>query len=350
VFSFSRPGGILLCTEGRESSERPVIPTRKQGGTVLLGRQAGYRAFFENALEGFFRSTLEGRFLEVNPALVHMLGYASAAEVLALKLPDDLYVDPTQRQWLRATYEAAGVVKGEALLWKKKNGEQIIVSLHARALHGALGRVVGYEGLVVDITERKRIEEALRQSEARYRTVSDLISDYAYAVRIEPDGRTVVEWVTDAFARITGFSVQELEAGGGIIRVIHPEDFPNVLQRLSILLSGQPGISEHRILTKSGEVRWLRDYSCPEWDTSQHRVVRIIGAGQDITERKQAEERLHLLSRQLLEAQESERRHLARELHDEFGQRLTALKINVQALRPVPKRAIPSVFASYKKR
>jgi PAS domain S-box-containing protein len=259
-----------------------------------------------------------------------MLGYESAEEVLALKLPDDLYVDPAQRMHLRANYEPTGVIEGVEAWWKRKNGEQIVVSLYARTLHNTRGRIVGYEGMVVDVTKQKRMEEALRQSEARYRTVSDLISDYAYAVRIEADGRTVVEWVTDAFSRITGFTMQELEANGGIVRLIHPEDLPSVLQRLSLLLAGQPGISEHRIITKSREVRWLRDYSCPEWEASQGRVIRIIGAGQDITERKQAEEQLHLLSHRLLETQERERHHLARELHDELGQELTGLKLLLQ--------------------
>ncbi len=265
---------------------------RNRGGKTARERADHYRSFFEHALEGIFRSTPEGRFVEVNPALVRMLGYESPEEVLALKLPDELYVDPTQRAHLRAHYEFRGVIEGVELLWKKKSGEHLVVSLYARTLRDTHGTVIGYEGMVLDITGRTRMEAALRQSEARYRTVSDLISDYAYAVRIEPNGRTVVEWVTEAFSRITGFTVQELEMSGGIVRVIHHDDMPSVLQRLCVLLSGQPGISEHRIITKSGEVRWLRDYSCPEWDEARGRIVRIIGAGQDITERKQAEEAL----------------------------------------------------------
>src|ERR1043165_5358278 len=90
-----------------------------------------YRSFFEQALEGLFRSTPEGRFTEVNPALVRMLGYRSAEEVLALHIPDDLYVDPAQREQLRANYENRGTVHGTELLWKKKTGEPIVVSLHA---------------------------------------------------------------------------------------------------------------------------------------------------------------------------------------------------------------------------
>lgn len=281
-------------------------------------------SLFEHALEGIFRSTPAGRFTAVNPALVRILGYESAEEVLALTLPDDLYVDPTQRAHLRAAYEAAGVLEGVEVHWKKRGGEHIIVSLYARTIRDAHGTVIGYEGMVLDITERKRMEEVLRQSEARYQTISDLISDYAYAVRIEPDGRTVVEWVTEAFSRITGFTVQELEEGGGIVRVIHPNDMPSVLQRLCILLSGQPGVSEHRIITKNGEIRWLRDYSCPEWNPIQNRIVRIVGAGQDITERKQTEA-----------AVLEERNRIAREMHDTLAQSLAGIVLHMEAAQRV---------------
>lgn len=133
-----------------------------------------YSSLFTHALEGIFRSTPEGRFLHVNPALVRMLGYESAEEVLSLTLPDDLYVDPTQRAHLRATYEAAGVLEGVEVRWKKKGGEHIIVSLYARTIRDTHGTVIGYEGMVLNITEHKRMEEALRQSEARYHTISDL--------------------------------------------------------------------------------------------------------------------------------------------------------------------------------
>src|SRR5262245_21090179 len=81
-----------------------------------------YRDLFENALEGVFRSTPEGRFLEVNPALVRMLGYESAEEVLALQLSDDLYVNPAQREQVRGQTDAKGEIRGAQLEWKKKNG------------------------------------------------------------------------------------------------------------------------------------------------------------------------------------------------------------------------------------
>jgi PAS domain S-box-containing protein len=129
---------------------------------TLEEQAVSYRGLFERAVEGIFHSNPEGRFTEVNPALVRMLGYTTAEEVHALWLPDDLYIDPTQRETLRQRYEAIGVADGVELQWKKQNGEPLIVSLHARTICDTTGHVVGYEGMVLDITARKRAEAALQ--------------------------------------------------------------------------------------------------------------------------------------------------------------------------------------------
>ena len=146
-----------------------------------------------------------------------------------------------------------------------------------------------YKAVQQELLERKRAEESLRESEARYRTVSELTSDFAYAVRVEPDGTLVPEWATEAFTRITGFTPGAVFARGGWESLIHPDDAPIALRHLQVHLSGQPDVAEYRIVVKSGEARWLRDYGRPVWDEAQGRVVRIYGAGQDITERKRME-------------------------------------------------------------
>ncbi len=194
--------------------------------------------------------------------------------------------DPVSK--VRRTGTVVGLANHTVL--RTKTGQELPIDDSAAPIRDAQGRLLGIILVFRDISARRQAEQALRQSEDRYRTVSELVSDYAYAVRIESDGRVAVEWVTEAFDRMTGFTVQELEAREGLEGLIHSEDMPSVLQRLLALFSGLPGSSEHRIITKSGEVRWLRDYSAPEWDTAHTRIVRIIGAGQDITERKQAEE------------------------------------------------------------
>jgi PAS domain S-box-containing protein len=177
-------------------------------------------------------------------------------------------------------YEHTGTAKGGTRTYHS-------VKVPYRDRHG---HTMGVIGIARDISDRKAMEETLRRSEARYRTVSELVSDYAYAVRIGSEGGAMLEWITGAFSRITGFSVRELETKEGLEWLVHPEDLPRVQERVQALFAGHPGVSEHRIRTKQGEVRWLRDYSSLEWE--QGRIVRIIGAGQDITERKRAEQAL----------------------------------------------------------
>jgi len=181
-----------------------------------------------------------------------------------------------------------------------------------------------YEAVQQELTERKRAEEALRESETRYRTVSELTSDFAYAVRVEPDGTLVPEWTTEAFTRITGFTSGEILARGGWESLSHPDDIPVALRHFQAHLSGQPDVAEYRIVVKSGEVRWLRDYGRPVWDESQGRIVRIYGAGQDITERKRMER--YVLRTERLAAMG----HMAAALAHEIKNPLQALQSHLE--------------------
>lgn len=140
-----------------------------------------------------------------------------------------------------------------------------------------------------DITERKRAEAALRQSENRYRIISESISDYAYSVSLAPDGTTDTEWLTDSFNRITGYSNEEIKARG-LLDFYHPDDQERALAAVELLKQGTPTEGEFRIVTKSGEVRWVHISRFPEWDEQAQRTVRFYNVAQDITEHKQAEQ------------------------------------------------------------
>ncbi len=148
--------------------------------------------------------------------------------------------------------------------------------------------------IISDITQRKKDEEALRESEERYRTISELISDYVYAFHVDRDGTLIPEWVTDAFSRTTGYTVDQLQHRGGWRHLIHPDDLVIAQKRAERLMSGQPDESEFRIINHSGDIRWLRDLAHPHWNEVQQRVTHIYGAAQDITKRKLAEEALHI--------------------------------------------------------
>jgi PAS domain S-box-containing protein len=143
--------------------------------------------------------------------------------------------------------------------------------------------------------EIKQSYQALHESEARYHTIVDLMSDYAYVFRVEPDGHLSMEWTTAPFMRISGYSVAEIDALGWK-SLIHSEDRQITEQSVARLIAGNQAESEFRIVTKTGEERWLYNCARPEWD-DQGRVVRIIGAASDITERKRSDDRLHFLAR-----------------------------------------------------
>lgn len=169
---------------------------------------------------------------------------------------------------------------------------------------GELGKLAHLLDQMADTWGQRHLglqaEEALRQSEERYRMVSELTSDYAYVVRIQPDGYPICEWMTEAFERITGFSPDEVITGGHWSKFLHPDDMGIILERRACLGSGQAFVGEYRMIDKAGRFHWVRDHVQPIWDEAQGRLVGVYGAAQDITERKWAEEELLRRNRELI--------------------------------------------------
>ena len=155
-----------------------------------------------------------------------------------------------------------------------------------------------------EVAERQRTEAALQLSEERYRQITELMSDYAYAYRVEPDGSITMEWITTESAqRMTGYDPFK-EVRNSLL-LYHPDDQPKVRQDLQQTLAGQPTSADYRIMTKQGDLRWVHLERHPVWDAEHTRVVRFFGVAQDITARKQIEEdREHLITE--LEAKNAE--------------------------------------------
>ncbi|HYR23711.1 MAG TPA: PAS domain S-box protein [Chthoniobacterales bacterium] len=182
-----------------------------------------------------------------------------------------------------------------------------------------------------EIAERKLVE-AVKEAEDRIRLIIDTIPTMVWSTT--PDG--AVDFVNQRWMEYTGLSLEdEMEEP---TRPMHPEELPRVMEKwLAIKAAGEPFEDEMRLRRADGKYCWFLVRSAPLRDEHGN-IVKWFGSSVDIEDRKRAEKdleeanrQLKLLSRRRVKVQEEERRHLARELHDEIGQALTAAKINLQA-------------------
>ena len=141
------------------------ISDRKRAEQALRQSEEKYRELFEHATYGIFRSRLDGALLDVNPALVAMLGYTSKEELLTRNLSRDLFDDPADRRSILDSYGPSGRVSGCEVNWKRKDGKVIVVRISRGAFRRQDGSFSHFEVIVEDITERRSLEAQFRQAQ-----------------------------------------------------------------------------------------------------------------------------------------------------------------------------------------
>ncbi len=141
------------------------ITERKRAEDALRRSEANYRGLVEHANYGIYRSSPEGRFVSVNPALVEMLGYDTEEDLLALDMERDVYAHPEERPRLVRQYQESGRIDGLELEWRRKDGSTMTVRVSGRPMHDPYGRLDGFEMIVEDVSERRTLEAQLRQAQ-----------------------------------------------------------------------------------------------------------------------------------------------------------------------------------------
>jgi PAS domain S-box-containing protein len=263
---------------------------------ALRESEARYRYIFDNAPIGIFRRELEGAYHLVNSCTVRAFECASEQEFLdTYGQAAQRWADPEEYAHFVSLMQENGTVYGYEVKVCLHNGVTKWFSMYASL--DASGRCI--DGFTLDITESKIIAERLIESEARYRRITEGLTDYLYSVRID-NGQAVESTQSAACEEVTGYSPEEFTANPYLwIEMVAPEDQEMVKVHVQRLLSGKdiPPI-EHRIIRKDGEVRWVRDTTIPLRDPSGD-LVSYDGVIKDITERKRAEQELERYSEHL---------------------------------------------------
>ena len=166
-------GAMHVVTVSRD------IEQRKHAEEAYRRLEERASALIERAAYGIYVSTPEGRFLDVNPALVQMLGYPSREALLAIDIARDIYQDPAKRAELTRNAEVSDRPEWVEVEWRRADGTPITVQLAVRAVRDAQGRISVYEGIAEDVTERRRRDEILRRSE-RMASLGTMVAGVAH--------------------------------------------------------------------------------------------------------------------------------------------------------------------------
>ncbi len=194
------------------------------------------------------------------------------------------------------------LLAGLSMLYAQDKGFINPIIEHSPVLTWILSFAVFPMSATLQYLSSRTVKNALQRasvSEERYRLISRVISDYTFESNIEKDGNAKLIWVAGAFEKMTGYTFDEYVQKGGWLAHVHPEDLEKDAQDMEKLFRNEDVVnSEIRTFTKNGDIRWERIFAHPVWNEKENRLAGIVGAVQDVTIQKEAEE---MLKRTLLQ-------------------------------------------------
>jgi PAS domain S-box-containing protein len=261
------------------------ITQRKHAEQALRETVEKYRNIFENAVEGIFQSTPDGRFIDVNPALAQMMGFQSPSEMIYgfTDIAHQHYVRPQERAVYRGLLEKDGVVKGFETEVYRKDKKSIWISINARAVHDSSANILYYEGTVENITERKGVADALKALEE---LESSILSAIPHAV-IGLKERSII-FANDSVKTVFGWTPKELIGKDTRVLYRNDEEYVEIGKRFySALEKHQFHREEFHCRRKDGkDIVCMVSAARIGNDLTDKKIVAIY---EDMTEHKQAE-------------------------------------------------------------
>jgi PAS domain S-box-containing protein len=267
------------------AAARPASGGAARARPALDDTETRYKSLFEGIPIGFFLAGPERRIQEANPALAQILGHADRRSLIGLDLRR-LFAEPRDGEELLDRLARGGVVRAFEARARRSDGA-IWIRVTARVAPAAVGPAVHYEGAVEDITERRRAEEWLAESENRLRTIID--SEPECVKVLGPDGR-LLEINRAGLAMVEADSPEQV-LGRPVDSIVAAKDrraFKDLTRRV---LRGTSGILTFEIVGLKGTRRRLETHAVP-LRSLKGEITALLSVTRDITERKQAEEEL----------------------------------------------------------
>ncbi|MFA9392832.1 MAG: PAS domain S-box protein [Prolixibacteraceae bacterium] len=267
------------------------ITSRKRAEEALKESALVYRNLVEKMPDGVYKSTHEGKFIEVNPAMVQMLGYDSKEELLSININSQLYFKPDERisLTLLEKLQDLGIFR-----LKRKDGTELWAEDHGWYVLDDEGKILFHEGVIRDVTDRKRTEDLLRISEERYRTIIDNIGEGICLVNDNEE----FEFANSAAEKI--FGVQHGKLVGKNLKDFLPDKkYEQILTDTLRRLTGEKSVYEIEIIRPGGEIRTLNVTAVAQIDRDKG-FLGTYGVFRDITERKQVFEEINQKNNELI--------------------------------------------------
>ncbi len=287
-------------TLSKLSIYRDITESKKQK-EMLWASEQEFKTLFEHIATGVFISSKEGKFLNANQALLDMLGYDSKEEFLSIDLPTDLYVRPEDRHTFQEMMERDGRVIDYEVEFKRKDGSTIPILLTGHARYDHQGKVIGYEGLNVDLTQRKLMEKELKEA---YDFMNKIVQSSPNPTMATDMKGNIIIW-NRAAEETLGYEAGEV-IGKMNIDKIYPEDMARkVMQMLQNDKYG--GIGRLKAypmvyVRRDGEVVEGTLSAGTIYDASGKEIA-TVGSFVDLRERLEMERALRLTQEQLLQSE-----------------------------------------------
>jgi len=270
------------------------VSTKIQAKRARQESEAQFRALFENAPLGMGVADFQGNLLLFNEAMLQPGGY-SASDIWEIGNVKDLYYNPKQRQEVLKSLQKDGVLRDFPVQFKRKDGTPYDTLLSLTPIH--FNNKPCLLAIVKDVTERKRVEEALRESQRRLATLMSNLPGMAYRCKNDPDW--TMEFVSDGCQSITGYKPEELVGNARLsyAEIIHREDRRRVWEDVQKALEERKSFQlTYRITTASGEKKWVWEQGRGIFG-QQGELIALEGFITDITDRIEAEQEIKNLAK-----------------------------------------------------